>query len=98
MKCPSYNNFFINFANKTKLNIILSLRNGPLNVTAIAKKVGEEESKVSHNLKKLNKCHVLDVKQKGRQRIYSLNKETVIPLLKIVEKHVKKNCPWGCVK
>jgi len=82
----------MNFSNKTKLAIVMVLINGPMNVTEIVKKIGEEQSAVSHSLKKLTECHILDVKQKGKERIYSLNKETVMPMLKIVAKHVNKNC------
>ena len=82
----------MNFANKAKLNIILSLEKGPLSVSQITKKIGQEQSAVSHNLKKLAYCHILNVKQQGKERIYSLNKETVIPIIKIVKEHVKKNC------
>jgi len=92
MKYYSYNNFFMNFANKTKLNIILALENGPLSVNEITEKVKGEQSRISHNLGKLLQCHILNVEQKGKQRIYSLNSETVIPMLKIVKKHIKKKC------
>tara|TARA_Y100000310_G_scaffold204114_1_gene204400 strand:- start:1315 stop:1614 length:300 start_codon:yes stop_codon:yes gene_type:complete len=98
MKCESYETFFVNFSNKAKLDIIMALRNGPLNVKTIVKKINEEQSAVSHNLKKLTDCHVLDVKKVGKERIYSLNKNTVIPILKLVGKHVMKNCPGSCCK
>ena len=92
MKCTNVEKFFNNFAQKTKLSIILILKEKPLSVTDIAKKINEEQSKVSHSLKKLTECSILAFKQKGKQRIYSLNKETVLPLLSLVEKHVKQNC------
>lgn len=98
MKHSSYDNFFTNFANRTKFSIIRSLIDGPLSVTAIANKIGEEQSKVSHSLKKLSSCHILDVKQKGKQRIYSLNNETVIPMLELAKEHVKRNCLRSCNK
>ena len=98
MKCKSYNYFFMNFANKSKLDIIMALRYKPLNVSTIAKRINEEQSAVSHNLKKLTDCHILDVEKVGKERIYSLNKDTVIPILKLVEKHVIKNCPGSCCK
>lgn len=98
MKCKSYETFFVNFSNKSKLGIITALRCGPLNVSAIAKKINEEQSAVSHNLKKLTDCHILDVKKVGKERVYSLNKDTAIPILKLVEKHVIKNCPGSCCK
>ena len=101
MKNNTYDNFFINFANRTRFNIIMALRKGPLNVSEIMEKIGEEQSKVSHNLKKLSGCNILDVKKNGKQRIYSLNEDTVVPMLKIVGKHVRnhclnKKCPKGC--
>jgi ArsR family transcriptional regulator len=98
MKCKSYNLFFMNFANKTKFDIVMSLMNKPLKVKEITERVNEEQSTVSHNLKKLSDCHILDVKKVGKERIYSLNKDTVIPMLKIVGRHVEKNCPRSCMK
>ena len=52
----------------------------------------QERSKVSHALKSLLDCGFVEVEKKGRERIYSLNKDTIVPLLNIVEKHVKKYC------
>ena len=98
MKCKSYETFFVNFANKSKLDIITALRCGPLNVSTITKKIDEEQSAVSHNLKKLTDCNILEVKKDGKERIYSLNKDTAIPILKLVEKHVIKNCSGSCSK
>jgi len=71
----------MNFANKTKLNIILALENRPLSVKEITEKIKAEQSRISHNLSKLLQCHM-----------------TVVPILKIVKKHVKKNCLKGCNK
>jgi DNA-binding transcriptional ArsR family regulator len=98
MKCPSYEEFFKNFANKTKFLIIMHLRDSPMSVNELSKKMNEEQSKVSHNLVNLHKCNILTVKQKGKQRIYSLNKQTVIPMLKLVQEHVEKYCKRGCHK
>lgn len=98
MKCKSYETFFVNFANKTKFDIIMALRSGSLNVKTITKRLNEEQSVISHNLRKLNDCHIVEVKKVGKERIYSLNKDTVTPMLKIVEKHVEKYCPKICNK
>ncbi len=75
MKCSSYNLFFEVFSNKTRIKIIEALITGEKSVSEICKLINEEQSKVSHNLKKLTECHFLDVKRKGKKRIYSLNKE-----------------------
>lgn len=98
MRCRSFDSFFINFANKTRLEIILLLRKKPLSVTEITNYLKEEQSKISHNLKKLAQCNILKAEQKGKQRIYSLNKDTVLPMLKLVENHVKNHCCQGCKK
>lgn len=98
MKNAAYNNFFMNFSTKSKFDILMALRDGPLSVTQIAKKVGDEQSAVSHNLLKMSGCRILNVRKDGKQRIYSLNEETVVPLLNIVEGHVKRCCLRGCGK
>ncbi|NQV09057.1 helix-turn-helix transcriptional regulator [Candidatus Woesearchaeota archaeon] len=82
----------MNFANNSKMNIIFALRGGPLSVSQIIEKVKEEQSAVSHNLRKLAGCKILHVEKSGKERIYSLNKDTVLPMLKLAEKHVKKHC------
>ena len=98
MKCKAYESFFENFSNKTRIKIIESLLNDPKSVTEICNNISEEQSKVSHNLKRLTDCNFVDVKQQGKQRIYSLNKDTIIPILEIVDKHVHKHCEGECSK
>jgi DNA-binding transcriptional ArsR family regulator len=95
MICKSYDAFFTNFANRANLEIISALREKPLNVKAIVEKTCREQSAISHNLKKLCSCNILSVRACGRERVYSLNKQTVVPLLDLVDKHVMKNCK-GC--
>ncbi|MBT4541234.1 winged helix-turn-helix transcriptional regulator [Candidatus Woesearchaeota archaeon] len=101
MAASSYKDFFVNFANKTKMDIIAALRKKPLCVGEIAEAINEEQSKVSHSLKKLTQCKILEVKQEGKKRVYTLNHDTVLPILQIVEKHVHqycaKNCPLKCL-
>ena len=75
MKCMSYENFFENFSNKTRLKIIDSLKKGPKSVNKLCNDIHEEQSKVSHNLRKLMDCNFLEVKREGKKRVYSLNKD-----------------------
>ena len=96
MKCKSYNTFFETIANKTRLSIIEALTKKPMSVTEICNILKQEQSKISHNLKCLTDCHFLDVKKQGKQRIYSLNKDTIVPLMKLVDKHVKMHCCTEC--
>lgn len=96
MKCHSYNIFFETISSKVRLRILELLQARAMSVSEICGKLGEEQSKVSHNLKKLADCHFLDVEQKGKQRIYSLNKETMVPLMRLVDNHVKRYCCKEC--
>jgi len=80
------------------MKIIEVLISRPKSVSEICSLIKEEQSKVSHNLSKLMECRFLDVKRRGKQRIYSLNKDTIIPILKLVEKHVHKYCGDICKK
>ena len=96
MKNNSYVGFFSNFTNGTKLKIIASLAGGPLTVGEIARINGIEQSNVSHNLSSLLECQIVSCEKDGKRRLYSLNKKTVYPLLKIAKKHVRCNCSLDC--
>lgn len=84
--------FFGNLANPLKIEIISELKKKPCSVLELAKKLSIEQSKLSHALSSLRKCSIVQVKQKGKQRIYSLNKETILPMLKIIDKHENRFC------
>ncbi len=87
----SYKLFVKAFSNRTRFEIIELLKNGnPKNVTEICKELGFEQSRVSHNLKCLIDCGFVEVKQDGKNRVYSLNKDTVYPMLELIDRHIKK--------
>jgi len=84
--------FFETIGNRTRLKILELLYNRPMCVNDICRTLNEEQSKISHNLKKLSNCNFIEVKKEGKKRIYSLNKKTMVPLMKLVEKHVNTYC------
>jgi DNA-binding transcriptional ArsR family regulator len=90
MKETSYRLFFKAFSNNTRFEIITLLRKGSISVSDIAKKTGFEQSRVSHNLKCLEACGFVNTKWKGKNKIYSLDKKHIIPILKNIEKHIGK--------
>lgn len=96
MICKSHNSFFETIGNKTRLRILELLYTKSRSVNDICKVLNEEQSKISHGLSKLKECRFLDVKKKGKKRIYSLNKQTMVPLMKLVDKHVSKYCGEVC--
>ena len=93
MFCKSYNDFFQTLANKTNQLIIHELKEGPKNVTKLVENTKLEQSQISHSLKRLAECNFVYVKQEGKQRIYHLNKETILPILELADVHAKKLCP-----
>ncbi len=86
----SYILFFKALSNDTRLAIIDLLRKSPTNATGISEALHMEQSRVSHNLACLINCGFVMAKQYGKNKVCSLNKETVIPLLEIMDKHIKK--------
>lgn len=90
--------FFATLSNPRRVKILRLLEaDGPKSVSDIVKSLRLEQSATSHCLNKLLECHFVDVKQSGKERIYSLNSDTIKPLLKQVEKHVDKYCVENCV-
>ena len=90
----TYHIFFTNLANPLKINIIISLKEKEKNVTELSKKLNIEQSKISHALSSLKYCNIVQMKQKGKQRIYFLNKKTIIPMLKLIDKHTSIHCKY----
>jgi len=82
--------FFKAFSNQTRLEIINLLKKKSLNVMEICKKTGFEQSRVSHNLKCLENCGFVIVTKDGNYRKYALDKETIVPIIDLFEKHIKK--------
>jgi len=87
----TYNLFFGSLSNPNRLKILNVLRNKNLNVGEICNYTKFEQTMVSHNLKRLERCGMVFSEQKGKQRYYSLNKKTILPLLKAVDSH---NCDF----
>lgn len=85
--------FFSTLANPTRLAILELLRDGPKNVSEIAEVLDQEQSMISHNLKPLRRCRFVFSERKKKERLYSLNKETMEPLFKIFAYHSEKYCP-----
>ncbi len=84
--------FFGNLANPLKIEIITELREKDMSVLELARKLKVEQSKLSHALTTLKHCSIVQVRQQGKKRIYSLNKETILPMLEMIDKHEHKFC------
>jgi len=90
--------FFETLGNKTRLDIIHLLVHKPYRATDIAGKLDYEQSLVSHHLRRLETCGFVKASRNSTERIYQINKETIGPLLKLVDRHVNKFCKKACAK
>ncbi len=90
MKELSYRLFFKALSNKTRFEIVNLLIKGPRNVTEISRRLGFEQSRVSHNLKCLENCGFVSAKWDGKRRVYSLDGEHILPILKGIDWHIDK--------
>jgi len=87
--------FFSTLANPTRLAIMELLDGAPMSVTQLVEALGEEQSMVSHNLQPLVQCKLVHVSRQGKNRVYSLNHETLDPILGAMESHATKYCGNG---
>lgn len=86
----SYKLFFKAFSNNTRFEIIKLLRNGPKCVSEICEELKFEQSRVSHNLRCLEACGFVSAKRIGKNKVYSLNKQHIIPILDRIDKHIER--------
>jgi len=98
MNYKTYNIFFSKLANPLRIKIVSNLDKKDMSVTELADNLKVEQSKISHALKELKKCSIVNVKKEGKKRIYSLSK-TIIPILRLIDCH-SENCTkcGGCGK
>jgi len=90
MKIALYRSFFKAFSNKTRLQILALLRQSPKNVSQICAETGLEQSRVSHNLHCLLQCGFVDVQPNGKERIYSLDGDKIVPILNSIGEHIER--------
>lgn len=86
----TYGLFFKALSNESRIAILNLLKKGPKSVNDISEKLGFEQSRVSHNLACLAFCGFVVSKRDGKNKVYSLNAETVQPLLDMVDRHIEK--------
>jgi DNA-binding transcriptional ArsR family regulator len=89
--------FFMVLSNRQRVRILQYLVDkGPKNVGQISDRLGIQQSAVSHCLQRLRACHFVEVEQQGKERVYSINHDTVEPLFQLIDQHVRKYCAKEC--
>lgn len=87
-----YNVFFGTLANQTRLDIIMLLMKGEHNVTQIYTKLGYNQPTISKSLARLEHCGFVFCEHRGKQCYYTLNKNTIKPLVSLMKKHMGQYC------
>ena len=88
----AYKIFFGTLFSESRLKIINLLRTGEKNVSEIIKELKMDQTAVSHDLSRLNKCGFVKIESEGKYRYYSLNEETIKPLMNLIDKHMSQYC------
>src|SRR5207253_7725149 len=81
---------FTALSNDSRVGILNLLRNGPRNVGEISEALKIEQTMASHNLRCLAFCGLVPSQRLGKTIEYTLNRETVEPILRLADKHISK--------
>ncbi|RRR05979.1 ArsR/SmtB family transcription factor [Streptococcus pneumoniae] len=73
----------------TRFRILLLLKEGENNVTAISEQLGMEQSAGSHQLKLLRDSRVVKARREGKTIFYTLDDHHVIDILNQTFEHIK---------
>ncbi|HBG9491904.1 TPA: winged helix-turn-helix transcriptional regulator [Enterococcus faecalis] len=73
----------------TRLRILLLLKEGEHNVTAISEQLRMEQSAVSHQLKLLRDSRVVKARREGKTIFYTLDDHHVIDILNQTFEHIE---------
>ncbi len=96
MLSPAHQQFFKTLGNPKRIELMLLLMKKPMTVSELMKRMGMEQSTLSHHLKRLKLCTFVTSKVNGKERIYTVNQKTMKPLLQLMHTHVKKYCQRLC--
>ena len=88
----AYKRFFTTLASEPRLRILNLLRKGPHHVNAIIEALDRDQPSVSHDLARLRECGFVKTKRDGRMIEYSLNEETIRPILNLIDEHMDAYC------
>jgi len=79
-------------ADKTRFQILLSLKKSERCVCEIVEKLGKEQSLISHHLQALRGCGLIRRRREGKKIMYRLADPSILGLLTNVEKLANKFC------
>lgn len=96
MLSRAYNIIFETLANKNRIDVLESLMKDSGTVSQLTKELKLDQTTISHNLRRLKVCGFVNDKRLGKNKVYSANKEAVIPLLNFINNHMNCYCKPLC--
>lgn len=88
----AYKIFFGTLVSDSRLKILNLLRRKDMNVSQLVSELNMDQTHISHDLARLRKCGFVKSTIKGKYRNYSINQETIKPLLDLIDQHMAGNC------
>ncbi|MCH7850360.1 MAG: helix-turn-helix transcriptional regulator [Nanoarchaeota archaeon] len=88
----SYDRFLTTLKNQVRFTIVQALISKPKNVSQLTSELNIHQTTVSHGLRRLLDCGFVFVERNGKERIYSVNRKTIKPLIELMENHVNTYC------
>lgn len=92
LKFKAYKMFLQTLAADARLKIIQVLEKKSLCANEIVTKTGYEQTLISHHLKVLEHHGMVFVEKRGKFKYYTLNQQTIQPLLGLIDAHTKQYC------
>ncbi len=92
MSKTPYDIFFKTLSNPTRIEILHALVRRPKNVYELTRELNCDQSTISHNMRRLLNCGFVSFLRKGKHKFFYINKQTILPLLKLIDAHTQKYC------
>lgn len=90
--CDAYKIFFGTMVSESRLKIINLLLDGKKNVSEIMNILKMDQTTASHDLARLKRCGFVISEVDKKFRYYSLNDETIRPLMALIKEHMAQYC------
>lgn len=92
MSKTPYDVFFKTLSNPTRLEILHELIHKPKSIADLTGELEYDQTTLSHNMKRLLNCGFVTYVRKGKHKFFTINKHTILPLLKLIDDHTQKYC------
>lgn len=88
----AYKIFFGTLVSESRLKVINLLRGSKKNVSELMAELKMDQTAVSHDLARLRKCGFVKTERRGKFVYYTLNEDTIKPLMILIDEHMSQYC------